>query len=172
MDVYGTICTHVPRLFPNASISFGSIRFFKEGVEQVIANLDPHEEDKTEEEVIEEKQCMDMFVATAKLFRKAGCREFGSAFQKRMTEVQLAASLIGIWRREHVREVYCLVLMNVKHPSPETTEEYIMRVMERLGVPMMEKDAISEFCDGLKQFCTEMEEGSSCYVSDFAIDKE
>lgn len=160
VDVYGTICTHVPRLFPNASVSFGSIQFFKEGVEQVIANIDLHKEDRTEEEVMEEKNCMDMLVATAKLFRKAGCREVGSAFQKRMTEVQLAASLLGIWRREHVREVYCLVLMNVKRPSPETTEEYIMRVMERLGVPN-EKDAISELCDGLEKFCTEMEEGSS-----------
>jgi hypothetical protein len=59
-----------------------------------------------------------------------------------------------------VHEVCGLVLMNVKHPSPETTEEYIMRVMERLGVPM-EKDAISKFCDGLDKFCTEMEEETS-----------
>lgn len=156
VDVYGTICDEVPKLFPNASISFSSIQFFKEGVEQVIANLGLPE--KTEEEIHEENMLCDMFAKAAKLFRMAGCQEYGSSFQKRMTEVQLVASLLGFWSTEHLREVSILIFMNVNYPYPETTEDYIARMVEKFGLPM-DRDAISVFCNGVEQFCNEIERG-------------
>lgn len=52
------------------------MHFFKERVEQVIANLGLPE--KTVEEIQEEKMIFDVFAEAAALFRKAGRKEYGS----------------------------------------------------------------------------------------------
>ena len=155
VDVYGTICDEIPRLFPAASVSFASVHFFKDGVDQVIANLGLP--DKTEEEIQEEKLICDMYAETAASFQKLGCNEYGSSFMKRMTEVQLVASLLNLWSMEHLREVKFLIYVNVNHPHPETTEDYVTRVMKYFGVPI-DRDSINALCNGIVQSCSEMEQ--------------
>ena len=98
-----------------------------------------------------------MFAITARLFRKLGCKEYGSSFMKRMTEVQFVACLLNIWNVEHLRELKFLVYINVSYPHQETSEDYIIRSMESFGM-QIERDAIKALCNDFVKSCNEMEQ--------------